>query len=153
MHDKKEKKVRIPTPNEDGILIKVINDEICDCCGKPHGGQTFKDGMCDAYTVGMEEKGFAELQVVLFFPLEIIGYILNTVAKKVINGEVEEKDGTVIEGLFRSEAALRLDKRRDADGKDIYRVIIPDARFRMPEESDEYPYNMQCESPYLEGIA
>ena len=59
--------MRIPTPNEDGILIKVINDEICDCCGKPHGGQTFKDGMCDAYTVGMEEKGFAELQVVLFF--------------------------------------------------------------------------------------
>ena len=71
----------------------------------------------------------------------------------MINGEVEEKDGTVIEGLFRSEAALRLDKRRDADGKDIYRVIIPDARFRMPEESDEYPYNMQCESPYLEGTA
>ena len=27
--------------------------------------------------------------------------------------------------------------------------MIPDGKFRIPEDSDEYPYNLQDKSPYI----
>lgn len=143
--------MREPKPNEDGIIIHVVNDTACEMCGKTHEKKSFKEGMCDAHTHGMDRKGFVELQMVLFFPMGYIGYILNTVAKKIINGEVAEKDGAIVKGLFPDGADVRLDRHKDHYGKEIYRIIIPDGRNRMPEDSDEFPYNMQREDPYIEN--
>ena len=141
-----------PKPNEDGIIIHIVNDRFCDSCGEINGEKEFIDGMCDAHTHGMEEQGFAELQMVLFFSADYIMHVLNTVAKKVINGEVVEKNGAIVKGLFPDGAEVRLDRHFDKDGKEIYRVIIPDGKFHMPEDSDEYPYNMQGMSPYIKNL-
>ena len=46
-------------------------------------------------------------------------------------------------------AGVRLDLRKDHHGENVFRVVLPDGKFRMPEDSDEYPYNMQSKSPYI----
>ena len=139
------------TPNRDGIILHYIrNGGICSCCGKKIPDDIFPSGMCDAHTHGLKEKGFVELQVVLDFPPEAIAYILDTVAHKVITGEAKEEEGTLIEGIFQDGAIVRLNKHKDEFGDPVYRVVIPDGEFRMPEDSKEYPYNMQMEDIYLQ---
>ena len=136
--------------NKYGVIIHLVaDDEVCDVCGGSTGEHTFLPGMCDAHTHGLKERGFTELQMVLRWDNEYIGYVLNTVAEKVIKGEIEEKNRALVRDFFGDGASIRLDRRTDNFGEDVYRIVIPDGSFRMPEESDEYPYNMQINSPYI----
>ncbi len=87
--------------------------------------------------------------MVLAHPEDTISYVLNTIVKKVISGEVVQKDGVFVDKIFTDSAGVCLALRKDHYGEDIYRIVLPDGKFRMPENSDEYPYNMQVKSPYI----
>ena len=105
--------------------------------------------MCDVHTHGMNKNGLVELQMVLEYPKEAIAYIVNTGSDRIISGEIAEKDGVIIEGIFEDGAKIRLNECIDAYGEKVFRIMIPDGKFRMPEDSDEYPYNLQDKSPYI----
>ena len=106
-----------------------------------------KEGMCDAHTHGLNEFGSLEIQFVLSYPANMIGYILNEVGTRIKNGLVLE-DGMLIEGVCDDEAKLKAYKTQDCFGEEIYRLIMPDGKFKYPEDSKEWPYNLQYESPY-----
>jgi hypothetical protein len=137
-------------PNGNGIVVHMLaNKGVCDCCGKEVDQEIFLPGMCDVHTHGMKKHGLIELQMVLEYPKEAIAYIINTVSDRIISGEIAEKDGTVIEGIFEDGAKIRLNECVDVYGEKVFRIMIPDGKFRMPEDSDEYPYNLQDKSPYI----
>ena len=132
------------------IVIHLVKDGVvCSHCGRVPEEDAFLPGMCDAHTHGLKERGFVELQMVLAYPEDTISYVLNTIVKKVLSGEVVQNDGVFVDKIFSDGAGVRLDLRKDHDGDDVYRVVLPDGKFRMPEDSDEYPYNMQTKSPYI----
>lgn len=96
-------------PNGNGIVVHMLaNRGVCDCCGKEVDQEIFLPGMCDVHTHGMKKHGLVELQMVLEYPKEAIAYIINTVSDRIISGEIAEKDGTVIEGVFEDGAKIRL---------------------------------------------
>ena len=135
---------------DNGIVIHLVKDGVaCSHCGRVPEEDVFLPGMCDAHTHGLKERGFAELQMVLAYPEDTISYVLNTIVEKVLSGEVEQKDGVFISNIFTDGAGVRLDLRKDHHGENVFRVVLPDGKFRMPEDSDEYPYNMQSKSPYI----
>ena len=132
------------------IVIHLVKDGVvCSHCWRVPEEDAFLPGMCDAHTHGLKERGFVELQMVLAYPEDTISYVLNTIVKKVLSGEVVQNDGVFVDKIFSDGAGVRLDLRKDHDGDDVYRVVLPDGKFRMPEDSDEYPYNMQTKSPYI----
>ena len=108
----------------------------------------FKNGMCDAHTHGLDKYGHKELQFVLLYPIDDIGFILNTVGGWIADGRVL-KDGDMIEGLTTDGAKLLVYETKDKFGDSVLRLIMPDGEFRYPEESTEYPYSEQYNSPYL----
>lgn len=149
MAEKTRKRRRI-RPNGNGIVVHMLaNKGVCDCCGKEVDQEIFLPGMCDVHTHGMKKHGLVELQMVLEYPKEMIAYIINTVSDRIISGEITEKDGAVIEGIFEDGAKIRLKECIDTYGEKVFRIMIPDGKFRMPEDSDEYPYNLQDKSPYI----
>lgn len=151
MERKKFMKKNTSAKKGNGIKIHLLkNGGVCECCGEKNSEDIFLAGMCDAHTHGMEKKGFTELQMVLAYPDEYIAYIINTVADRIMSGKVVEEDGKIVENIFEDGAGVRLDRNVDSFGDDVFRIIIPDGKFRMPEDSDEYPYNLQDESPYRE---
>ena len=107
------------------------------------GRNPFRENMADAHTHGLDKYGSKELQIVL--PLEpgLIGYILNTVGGQIRDGLVLN-DGMLIGGLFEGDVKLKV-----YETADVFRLILPDTKFRFPEESDEDPYCLQYMSPYL----
>ena len=126
--------------------IHVVSDS-CEQEGCDYHEDTFLPFMCDAHTHGLDKFGSPELQLVLNLDLHLVGYILNTVGDMVRDGLVLE-DGMEITGLFEGEASLKTFFTEDRNGVKICRLILPDTEFRFPEESEEYPYNKQLESPY-----
>ena len=129
-------------------MIHLVSDSHpCECCGET--GNTFLPGMCDAHTHGLDEYGSPELQLVLDVEPSLIGYILNTVGDMVRDGLVL-KDRMEIKGLFEGDVGLKTFFTKNVSGKRVCRLIIPDTQFKYPEESEEYPYNMQYDSPYKE---
>ena len=126
----------------------VANGRICACCGKKTPENLFLPGMCDAHTHGLRELGFTELQLVLDFSDEEIVGIMNTSPDMIMSGEVVEEDGAVINNLFTDGAPVRLKAVKDDEGNDMFRLIISDGKFCMPEDSKEYPYYLQQASPY-----
>ena len=119
----------------------VANGRICACCGEKTPEDLFLPGMCDAHTHGLRELGFTELQLVLDFSDEEIVGIMNTAADMIL-------DGAVINNLFTDGAPVRLKAVKDDEGNDMFRLIISDGKFCMPEDSKEYPYCLQDCSPY-----
>ena len=105
--------------------------------------------MIDAHTHGLSNYGSLELQFVLDCDDGIIAYILNTVGEMVKNGLVLE-DGMLIDGVCSDNAKVKVFKTKDDFGENIFRLILPDGKFKFPEDSDEWPYTLQYESPYKE---
>lgn len=113
---------------------------------------TLKDGMVDAHTHGLDKYDSLELQFVICCENSAIAYLLNAVGDMVRNG-MQLEDGQLIEGVCYDGAKLKVFKTKDDFGEDIFRIILPDGQFRFPEDSDEWPYNLQYESPYKEKIS
>lgn len=113
-------------------------------------GENLTPGMCDAHTHGLNKYGSLELQLVLAFDTSLIGYVLNRVGYFVRNG-MELHDGMLIEGVFSDGAMIKAFKTKDFFGDDIFRLIIPDGDYKFPEESEEWPYNLQYRSPYIDA--
>ena len=109
---------------------------------------SFHNAMCDAHTHGLDQYGSLEIQFVLEYPPAAIGYILNAIAESIKEG-LRLEDGDYITGICDDDAALKVYKTTDCFGYPIFRLIMPDAEMKYPEESTEYPYNMQYSSPYL----
>lgn len=108
----------------------------------------FMAGMCDAHTHGLDKYGSLEIQFVLAYPTPMIGHILNEIGARVANGE-RLSDGSLLKGICDDEAELKVYETTDVFGEPILRIIMPDGEFKYPEESTEYPYNMQYENPYI----
>ena len=103
-------------------------------------------GMVDAHTHGLDKYDSPELQFVLSYPPEYIGGILNELGEKISAGE-KLKDGDIVTVSVLA-CELKIFKTEDCCGKPILRIIVPDGIYNWPEESTEYPYNMQLTSPY-----
>lgn len=108
----------------------------------------FHPGMCDAHTHGLDKYGSKEIQFVLGFSPQNIGYILNTVGEMVRDG-LKLHDGMYIENICADEAKIKVFETKDVFGDPVFRLIMPDGEFKYPEDSEEYPYNLQYISPYI----
>ena len=122
----------------DWIYHYVANGVQCAECGEIENG--FPQYICDAHTHGMSRYNHLEFQVVIDYGPEEVGRLLNTMGKRVQNGE-RFKNNDVIKGLY-LDCDVYLWKMSDASGKQILRLIIPNKENRMPDQA-EYPYSMQ----------
>ena len=107
-------------------------------------------GMIDAHTHGLNKHGLPELQFTLAYDPKTIGYIINTVAEKLIEGGEKPTERQVIEGVFKDGALLRL--HYVTEDRNLVRIVIQDNTFRFPENSIEYPYNLQANDPYISSF-
>ena len=97
--------------------------------------------LCNAHTHGMKKYHHLDFQMVLNLPQEHICYLLNTLGKRVQNGETFH-DGDMVSCLY-EDCSIRLKKVRET-GRDILRLIIPDKYNHFPdEESCMEPYKHQ----------
>ena len=87
---------------------------------------------------GMEKYKHLDFQTVINFPQKHICYLLNTMGMRVRNGEIFH-DGDMVSGIY-EDCSIRQKKIREA-GRDVLRLIIPDAHNRFPEDT-------HCMEPY-----
>lgn len=129
-------------PNEpaiDWIIHLVANGVECAECGKVEN--SFIQHACNAHTHGMAKYNHLDFQMVLQTDPQDIGYILNTLGKRVQKGE-RFKPGDLVSGIF-LDCDIRLDSFQE-EGRTVLRVIIPDGKNRFPEdEKCDYPYSIQ----------
>lgn len=120
-------------------VIHLCTNGVCDHCGETETG--FHQYICNAHTHGMDKYSHLDFQLVLNFPPEEIGRILNTMGYRVRHGE-RFKNGDLISGIYEDcDVCLTT---FDEDGRKVLRVIIPDKHNRFPEdEGCDYPYIMQ----------
>lgn len=117
----------------------IANGVACDHCGDVEN--PYPQYMCNAHTHGMERYGHLDFQVVLDMGPQIIGYLLNSMGRKVQSGE-KFKSEDVISGLFEN-CTVRLVEVEDS-GRTVLRLIIPDSNNHFPEdEGCAPPYNKQ----------
>lgn len=90
-------------------------------------------GMTNSHTHGMEQYGHPDFQVVLPFPTEHIGYLLNTMGLRVQMGE-RFKDGDLVQGLY-EDCSVRVSEFIET-GRTVLRLIIPDKHNRFPEDPE-----------------
>lgn len=97
-------------------------------------GVPYVNNICDCHSHGLIERHGAkyEFQVVLEYPVSVIGFVLNELGYRVRAGEVF-RPGDLVEGIF-EDCQVRLDKFADCDGRPILRIIIPDGQNRWPED-------------------
>ena len=131
----------------DWIIHAVLNGH--DECDNVQD-DAFIDGMCDYHTHGLDKYGSLELQFVLAYPPDYVGWIFNELGLKIKNG-LKLKEGMTFSEFTSDEAEIKIYKTTDCFGKPIFRLIMPDGDLKYPESSDEYPYNLQYDSPYLEN--
>lgn len=104
--------------------------------------------LCDCHTHGLEKYGGKELQLVVKLPQNMIGYLLNVVGAMVRAG-AELKDGDYIDRLLEGCSVLIV-KNEDSSGKEILRIVVPDAKGRFPkDEGCEQPYSLQGLSTHI----
>lgn len=115
--------------NIDWIIHYVADGVPCDCCGKVENN--FLPLMCNSHTHGMSKYGHLDFQIVLRYPMEEIGRILNTFGLRVQAGE-QFKDGDLVEGIY-LDCPVRLSEFTECDRK-VLRVVIPDRENRFPED-------------------
>lgn len=123
----------------DWIYHYVGNGVPCAICGKVE--DSFPPGICDAHTHGMDKYGHPEFQVIIDGGPQETGRLLNTMGLRVQSGE-RFKSGDEIEGLY-LDCNVQLREMPDANGKPVLRLVIPDAKNRLPEEGADYPYCLQ----------
>lgn len=123
----------------DWIIEIVGNGIACARCGKIEN--SFPEYICNAHTHGLEKYHHPNFQMVLHLSDADIGYILNTLGLRVQAGE-QFKAGDLVDGIF-EDCPVRLDSFEES-GREVLRVIIPDAENRFPEDPDcAYPYSYQ----------
>ena len=106
--------------------------------GEP--GNSFIDCACNAHTHGMEKYHHLDFQMVLA-DADAIGYVLNSLGRRVQNGE-KFKNGDLVMGIF-EDCPVKLVAFEET-GRNVLRVIIPDAQGIFPNEANcAYPYNIQ----------
>ena len=89
----------------------------------------------------MEQYGHPNFQVVINYPDEEIGYILNSLGLRVQAGE-KFKDGDYVEGIY-EDCRVRMKEFIECNRR-VLRVIIPDKHNRFPEDKDcTYPHTVQ----------
>ena len=113
------------------------------------------DQMRNCHTHGMEKYQHMDFQIVLNYPDDHIGYLLNTICEKVVRGE-RFSAGDMVAGLY-EDCAIRLDSAIES-GRPVLRLIIPDKYNRFPEEPlcmEEYKgqiFDIDFDTPeYLPG--
>lgn len=94
--------------------------------------------LANTHTHGMENYHHLNFQLVLNLPPEHLCYLLNTLGKRVQDGETFQ-DGDLVSGLYEN-CDIRLKKMRET-GRDVLRLIIPDKYNQFPEKPD-------CMEPY-----
>lgn len=105
-------------------------------------------GIINAHTHGMEQYKHYDFQVVLNFPKEHIAYLLNSMGKRVQNGE-KFSPGDLVTGIY-EDCPIRLDLYRET-GRDVLRIIIPDRHNQFPESPTCDPkYKVQLHRAFEE---
>ena len=122
----------------DWIYHYVANGVQCGECGEVEN--SFPQYVCDAHTHGMNRYNHLEFQVIIDYGPDEVGRLLNTMGRRVQNGE-RFKNNDVVKGLY-LDCDVHLWEMSDASGRSVLRLIIPDKQNRMPEKAD-YPYSMQ----------
>ena len=119
-------------------LIHLVANGTCECgCVET----SFLPQICNAHTHGMEKYGHPDFQMVVRYPNEMIGYVLNTFGEMVRDGRVF-KAGDMVDEIF-EDCPVRLEEFEET-GRMVLRVIIPDRKNRFPEDPlCEFPYNLQ----------
>ena len=84
-------------PNINWIIHLVMNGVQCVECGDVEN--SFMPYTCNCHTHGMEQYGHPDFQVVINYPNEEIGRILNTLGLRVQAGE-KFKDGDYVTGIY-----------------------------------------------------
>jgi len=120
----------------DWIIHLVMNYVPCHDCGKVE--DSFIPYTCNCHTHGMELYNHLDFQIIIEYPREEIGRILNTLGLRVQAGETF-KDGDFVEGIY-EDCSVRLNEFTD-NGRKVLRVVIPDRNNRFPEDEG-------CEGPY-----
>ena len=110
-------------------IIHLVNDVYCDMC--ENSMDEFLPYACNAHTHGMQQYQHPDFQLVLMLPPEEIGRILNTLGMRVQRGE-SFHDGEYISGIY-EDCQVRLNSFEES-GRNVLRVIIPDADGLFPEE-------------------
>lgn len=119
------------------IVHLVMNGVKCDCCDEVENG--FLPYLCNCHTHGMEQYNHPDFQLVLNYPNEEIGRILNTFGLRVQAGE-KFKDGDLVEGIY-EDCRVRLSEFTEC-GRKVLRVIVPDRQNRFPEDEN-------CTAPHI----
>jgi hypothetical protein len=89
----------------------------------------------------MAQYGHPDFQIVLNYPNEEIGRILNTLGLRVQAGE-RFKDGDFVGGIY-EDCMVRMKEFTECERK-VLRVIIPDKQNRFPEDNEcTYPHIVQ----------
>lgn len=114
-----QKAGEINRTNPDWRLDLIRNGVPCACCGKIE--YPYVNNICDCHSHGLIERHGAkyEFQVVLEYPVSVIGFVLNELGYRVRAGEVF-RPGDLVEGIF-EDCQVRLDKFADCDGRPILR--------------------------------
>ena len=121
-------------------IIHLVGNHTCDECQEEESG--FIPGTCNAHTHGLEKYGHMDFQLVLAYPMDIIGYILNEFGERVQSGQ-KFKAGDMVEGIF-LDCPVRLDEYEET-GRTVLRVIVPDKNNIFPEDescAEAYRYQL-----------
>ncbi|MCD8109990.1 MAG: DUF4262 domain-containing protein [Clostridiales bacterium] len=125
--------------NPDWYIHLCANGVACECCGEIEDG--FRELMCNAHTHGLERYNHPDFQMVVQYPAEAIGYVLNEFGYRVRSGE-RFSNGEIVEGIF-TDCPVRLEEAVEMD-RTVFRIVIPDGENRWPEDPEcEYPYSAQ----------
>ncbi len=110
-------------------IIHLVANGVCEECRREE--HLFLPYTCNAHTHGMERYGHPDFQLVLAYPPEEICRILNTMGLRVQAGE-QFQAGDMVSGIY-EDCDVRLDAARE-DGRNVFRVVVPDKYNRFPEE-------------------
>lgn len=112
----------------DWVIHFIANGVVCEECGEMEQG--FIPNACNAHTHGMDKYRHPDFQLVIQYPLKIVGYILNSLGKRVRAGE-KFHNGEYVTGIF-EDCPIRLDEFEES-GRKVLRAVIPDKNGLFPE--------------------
>ena len=112
-------------------IIHLVANGSCETCGCEE--HSFLPYACNAHTHGMERYKHKDFQIVLAYPSQEIGWILNSMGLRVQAGE-RFQAGDMVAGIY-EDCDLRLDEAEE-DGRNVLRVVVPDKYNRFPEDEN-----------------
>ena len=114
----------------DWVIHYCANGVKCDCCDK--FVTNYLPMMCNMHTHGLEKYRHPNFQIVLDFPMEISGRILNALGMSVKHGEVYKAGETV---GFPDGLVVKLAEFQEEDRK-VLRIWFPDKHGFYPDDLD-----------------